>query len=104
LIGLTDEVLSELKKQNRNDDKKGPPSTLLYQEILVLNEFKLKPSEWQALHRIDKKALYYFMIMKNYYTDKQYDEIKKKSDQQKNSSDLMAKMPQQNMPYQRGRR
>lgn len=104
MIGLTDEVLSELEKKSKKDDKKTPISTPLYQEILILNEFKLKPSEWKVLSRIDKKALYYFMIMKNYYTDKQYEEIKKKSDQQKDSNDLMAKMPQQNMPYVRGRR
>ena len=104
MIGLTDEVLSELENQSRNNDKKGSPSTLLYQEILILNEFKLKPSEWKVLPRIDKKALYYFMIMKSYYTDKEYKKIKEKSDQQTNSDNFMSKLPQQNMPYQRGKK
>jgi len=109
LIGLTEEVLSDIedleKRKRRREGKKAdlPIPTPLYQQVTVLKEFNFKPAEWKRLTRTDKKALYYYMIMHNYFVEKEMEgpDVKIEPDA---SDSFMSKMPQQAIPRQRGRR
>jgi len=73
------------------------PQTFLYQMVSTMKDFGLSPKSWAALSRIDKKILYYYRLMDNYYTvlsnEKQLSDLKTK---QTNSS-FMSKRPRQNI-------
>lgn len=98
MIGLTDDVLEEIKKRQKEvkDDR---PITSLYQSIITLKEYGLSPSQWSALSDIDKKILIYTRTMENYYIDLHPERIKQRKDakqakREQNMKDLKSKFPQ----------
>lgn len=50
----------------------------LYADIQIIDELGIDPFTWFGLHRWDKLALRYYLIMKNYYERKAIDDAKKK--------------------------
>ena len=108
MIGLTEEVLTDIEKRGKKKESeggtKGPPDTSFYQQITVLKEFNLKPSEWGALPRIDKKALYYYMIMHGYKMEIENEDMEKRAKLEEDKRDFQNSLPKQDMPHVRGGR
>ena len=60
--------------------------------------FGLSPIEYDNLHRWDKKTLYYYLIMKNYYESESYEKMRRKSEKEK---EFREKLPELDLPGRR---
>jgi len=57
-----------------------------------MSSFGLSSEEFNNLHRWDKKALYYFLIMKNYFEVESYEKMKRKSEREREFKDKLPKL------------
>ena len=73
---------------------------------MTIKDLGLGVREWRRLSRIDKKALFYFRVLENYYISEAHKKQKKKAEQERkqkeNEKKMMANMPRLNMA--RGKR
>jgi len=72
-------------------EKGGAKVGELYTDIQVMAEFGLDPWMFGSLHRWDRLALRYFMLMRQYLEKKAADEARKKA--KKGSSGWQSKLP-----------
>ena len=56
--------------------------------------FNLSPFEYEKLHRWDRKVLYYYLLMKNYYESESYEKMKRKSERDR---EFKEKLPELNI-------
>ena len=94
IIAINEEVEEKLSslRQKKED------ITSLYSNVLTMKEYRLTPSEWFKLSKLDKKILTYARIMEVYYIEFSPERIKmrkqiKKAEYDKKMNDLMGKMP-----------
>ena len=97
-MGLTDKVLSEIEARQK---KNRSYSTPLYQKISVMKEFRMTPSEWNSLARVDRKILTYHRIMEGHYIDEMEEKMNRDMEREKEKQKLMTKMPKQKLPRRR---
>ncbi len=57
-----------------------------------MSSFNLKPEEFSSLHRWDKKALYYFLVMKNHFETESYEKMKRKSEREREFKEKLPKL------------
>ena len=65
---------------------------ILYNDVQMMSSFGLSPEEFDNLHRWDKKALYYFLIMKNYFEVESYEKMKRKSEREREFKGKLPKL------------
>ena len=63
--------------------------------------FNLSPFEYENLHRWDRKVLYYYLLMKNYYESESYEKMKRKSERDR---EFKEKLPELNLRPSKGKR
>ena len=94
LIGLTDEVLSEIEaRQKKKKDR--TPATPLYQSISTMKEFNMTSFQWHNLSRLDKKLLHYHRVMESHYLDQMHEEGKREREREEERRKFMYKLPTQ---------
>ena len=97
MIGLTDEVLSKIKKRQKRKDH-DITSTSLYQAASTMKDYHLSPREWRRLSSFDQKVLIYTRMMEQHYQDVLMEEAEPKREREQRQKDMMSNMPKQIMP------
>lgn len=91
-MGLTGEVLDQIKARSREDGNTGTV-TALYQDITTMKAYGMAPGQWRRLSPIDRKILFYTRIMENHYESLPIDKIKRERKMEAAGQQLMTKMP-----------
>jgi len=65
----------------------------LFNEISIIEEFKIDPFTYDELHRWDKKLLYYYLLMKRYYDEVSMEKIRKDSDVERKQAEMVKNAP-----------
>ena len=64
----------------------------LYADIQDIDEFGIDPIRWARLHRWDRLALRYYLIMKNYYNRMAYKKNQRKEEQDRKFYESLPKL------------
>ena len=70
----------------------------MYNDIQIMETFNLSPFEYEKLHRWDRKVLYYYLLMKNYYESESFEKMKRKSERDR---EFKEKLPELDIPRRR---
>jgi len=76
----------------------GETVTLFYSDLQVMDIMRLSPFEWANLHRWDKAALKYYLIVKGY---KERQAIKKMEQEAESKKQFRSSLPKQARPKRR---
>jgi len=83
---MTEKIFKEISSEAKSSQK----VTSFYVEIQTMEAFRLSPGEYSKLHSWDKKALNYYMLMKNYHEERAAENAKQKAE---HDEKLLSKLP-----------
>lgn len=90
-VGLTKAV--QRKIVSRSKKQKGDKNTPVYNETVVMSEYKISPEEWDKLSSADKKVLNYSLLLKYHQEAERMEEQQRQQKLEQNKQKVMGKLP-----------